>query len=388
MTTTRPMKIPMLDLGAQHAKIGEEIEAAVTGVLRSQQYILGPEVKELETEIADYCGVRHGVGCASGSDALLLALMALEIGEGDEVITTPFSFFATAGSIARVGGAIVFVDIERESFNIDPGLIEKAITRRTKAVIPVHLFGQCANMSPVLETARASRISVIEDAAQAIGAEYEGVRAGGLGDVASFSFYPTKNLGGVGDGGLLTTNDSEIADRLSWLRTHGAKKKYYHDIIGINSRLDSIQAAVLRVKLRFLDEWAQARRANAKRYQALFEASGVLENGNVLLPAETVPGLHVYNQFVLRVADRDNLRSYLQESGVATEIYYPVPLHLQRCFKDLGYKPGDLPESEQASEEALAIPNYPELGVGDQEYIVDCIAEFYSIKRDGVLGKG
>jgi dTDP-4-amino-4,6-dideoxygalactose transaminase len=377
MAPTGKKKIPMLDLAAQHERIGTELERAVLAVMRSQQFILGPEVRELEGEIASYCGVARAVGCASGSDALMLALMALGIGEGDEVITTPFSFFATAGSIVRLGARVVFVDVDHDSFNINPDLIEAAISSKTKAIMPVHLFGQCAKMAKLLEAARANGIAVIEDAAQAIGASYEGTRAGAIGDIGAFSFYPSKNLGGAGDGGILTTNDGEIADKLSWLRAHGARKKYYHDLVGVNSRLDSIQAAILRVKLRYLDDWSRARRENASRYGRLFEEYGLLDSEKVMLPKECVPGVHVYNQFVIRAEDRDNLKSYLQEEGIGTEIYYPVPLHLQECFTALGYKQGDMPEAERASGEALAIPIYPELSAESQEYIVDRIASFY-----------
>ena len=371
------MKIPILDLSVQHEKIAAEIQEAVARVLDSQQFILGPEVRELEREIAPYCQCAEGIGCASGSDALLLALMACGVGPGDEVITTPFSFFATVGSIVRLGARAVFVDIEESTFNIDANRIEAAITERTKAIMPVHLFGQCAEMDRINELARLNSIAVIEDAAQAIGAEYNGRRAGSLGIIGCFSFYPSKNLGGAGDGGLLTTNDPDIADSLRVLRSHGAKKKYYHDRVGINSRLDSLQAAILRVKFRYLDQWAAARRNNAQRYRDLFNQGALVSSGAIRLPAESPGALHVYNQFVIRARERDKLRAFLAERGVGTEVYYPVPLHAQTCFSDMGHRMGDFPESERAAEEVLAIPVYPELSEGAQNYVVETIDSFY-----------
>jgi dTDP-4-amino-4,6-dideoxygalactose transaminase len=371
------MKIPILDLSVQHQEIAGEIGAAVARVLNSQKFILGPEVREFERELAPYCQCAEAVGCASGSDALLLALMACGVGPGDEVITTPFSFFATVGSIVRLGAKAVFVDIDAATFNVDSNRIESAITERTKAIMPVHLFGQCAEMNRINELASQFGIAVIEDAAQAIGAEYRSRRAGSLGAVGCFSFYPSKNLGGAGDGGLLTTNDLEMAETLRVLRAHGAKKKYHHDRVGINSRLDSLQAAILRVKFRYLDQWAHARRANAQRYRELFRDAGLVSSGSIQLPAESESSLHVYNQFVIRARDRDKLRACLAERGVGTEIYYPVPLHMQACFRDLGYQSGDFPESERAADEALAIPIYPELGANAQSYVVETIASFY-----------
>lgn len=370
-------KIPLLDLNTQYQTIATEIEAAVKRVLNSQHFILGPEVRELEQEIAPYCHCSEAIGCASGSDALLLALMACGVGPGDEVITTPFSFFATAGSIVRLGAKTVFVDIDESTFNINPDLIDRAITKQTKAIMPVYLFGQCAEMDAITALAKQHSISVIEDSAQAIGAEYRGRRAGSLGLVGCFSFYPSKNLGGAGDGGMLTTNDPEMAASLRDLRSHGARKKYYHDRVGINSRLDALQAAILRVKFRYLDEWARARRTNAQRYRDLFSDSGLTANGAVRLPAESDSGLHVYNQFVIRARDRDKLRAYLTDHAIGTEIYYPLPLHLQECFKDLGYRAGDFPESERAANETLAIPVYPELTPDAQGRVVETIASFY-----------
>lgn len=370
--------IPMLDLKAQHDRIGEEVLEAVKTVLGSQQFILGPAVRDLEAKLADYCGAEFAVGCASGSDALLLGLMAFDIGAGDEVITTPFTFFATGGSIARLGARPVFIDIDPQTFNIDTGQVEAAITSRTKAIMPVHLFGQCAEMDRINEIASAHGLVVIEDAAQAIGARRDGSRAGTLGDVGAFSFYPSKNLGGAGDGGALTTNNADVAEKLRILRGHGAKKKYYHDMIGINSRLDSIQAAILVVKMKYLDEWAEARRGNAERYRALFNESGLVSAGKVRLPKEDSNGYHIYNQFVVRAEGRDGLRDYLKEKGIGTEIYYPHPLHLQPCFSHLGYEKGSLPHAEAACLEALAIPIYPELEEAGQKHVVDVIASFYA----------
>ena len=371
------MEIPILDLIAQHRQIGDEVEEAVSRVLRDQKLILGPEVRALEQELAPYCQCAEAVGCASGSDAILLALMACEVGPGDEVITTPFSFFATAGSIVRLGARPIFVDIEPGTFNIDANKIEAAINKRTRVIMPVHLFGQCSDIDNINGIANRFNLQVIEDAAQAIGAEYRQRRAGSLGAIGCFSFYPSKNLGGAGDGGLLTANDPGLAESLRILRAHGAKKKYYHDRVGINSRLDSIQATILRVKFRYLDQWSAARRQNAQRYRQLFSDSGLLERNSVKLPAESIDSLHVYNQFVIRARDRDRLKGSLAEKGVGTEIYYPLPLHLQVCFRNLGYNEGDFPEAERAAQQALAIPVYPELDSNAQSYIVDTIATFY-----------
>ncbi len=369
--------VPLLDLGMQHREIAGEIEAAVKQVLESQKYILGPEVAALEREVAEYCQSKYGVGCASGSDALLLSLMAYDIGAGDEVITTPYTFFATLGAIVRLGAKPVLVDIEPEAFNIDVARIEQVVTERTKAIIPIHLFGQCAEMAVINQLAERYNFPVIEDAAQAIGAEYKGQRAGSLGQIACFSFYPSKNLGGVGDGGLLTTSEEEVFTKLKALRAHGAKVKYFHDLVGINSRLDSIQAAILRVKLKYLEVWTELRINNAEQYRRLFLQSGLVEKGVIGLPEELNDRRHIYNQFVIRVRDRDGLRDYLKNRGVGTEIYYPQPMHLQPCFSFLGYQMGDFPESERASKETLAIPIYPELKDSDKEYVVGCINDFY-----------
>ena len=367
----------MLDLKAQYKTLASEIEVAVRKVLESQQLILGPEVKELEKEIAAYCNCEYGVGCASGSDALLLPLMAFGIGRGDEVITTPFTFFATVGSIVRLGATPVFVDIDPQTFNMDVTQLATVVTQRTRAIIPVHLFGQCVEMDVVERLAQQVGAVVIEDAAQAIGAEYQGRRAGSLGDVSAFSFYPSKNLGGAGDAGMMTTNRAELADDLRTLRAHGARKKYYHDRVGVNSRLDSLQAAILRVKFRYLESWAEARRANAVRYEQLFAEKGLELDGLIGLPVVGEGQYHVFNQYVIRAERRDDLRGYLTDCGIGTEIYYPVPMHMQACFEELGHKKGDFIEAERAAEEVLAIPIYPELSLSDQEYIVSTIAQFY-----------
>jgi len=308
----------------------------------------------------------------------LLALMALGVSEGDEVVTTPYTFFATVGSIVRLGAKPVFVDIDPGSYNMNPELLERTITGRTKAIIPIHLFGQCSAISEICDIAAAHGVPIIEDAAQAIGAESHGKRTGSFGLTGCFSFYPSKNLGGAGDGGMLTTSDAEFAQDLRVLSAHGAKKKYYHDFVGLNSRLDSLQAAILRVKLRHLNQWAASRRANAERYRRLFNDAGLVDSGNVGVPVESPGQFHVYNQFVIRVRERDRLKSHMAEKGIGTEIYYPVPMHLQPCFANLGFSEKDYPESVSASRETLAIPIYPELGPDAQEYIVETIAGFVS----------
>ncbi len=378
MNVQKRRTVSLLDLNAHYEKIWDEIQEAVKKVLISKQFILGPEVKELEKEIAQYCQSAYAIGCASGSDAILLALMAVDTGPGDEVITTPYTFFATVGSIVRLGAKPVFVDIEESTFNMDVSKLEQAITEQTKAILPIHLFGQCADMEVINQLATAKSITVIEDAAQAIGAQYQGRRAGSLGTMAAFSFYPSKNLGGAGDGGMLTTDDPSLAEKLKALRAHGAKKKYFHDYVGLNSRLDSMQAAILRVKLNYLDEWAAKRRENSGIYRQLFSQTELLNDGSVKLPVEVQGMFHVYNQFVLFVKDRDGLMAYLREQGIGTEIYYPLPLHLQACFAHLGFQRGDFPVSERASEGSLAIPVYPELCLEDQQYVVDKIAEYYA----------
>ena len=362
------MKVPLLDLKAQYATIREKIRPVVDAVMDSQHFILGPEVAAFEKEAAAYVGAKHAVGCASGTDAILLSLMALGVGPGDEVITTPFTFFATGGCISRVGATPVFVDIEEDTFNIDPAAIRKAVTPRTKAIIPVHLFGQCADMDPILEAAGA--IPVIEDAAQALSAEYKGRKAGVLGTIACFSFFPSKNLGCFGDGGLVTADEPALAEAVATLRVHGGKQKYYHDVIGINSRLDALQAAILRVKLPFLDGWSDGRAANARRYDELFAGA------KAVTPVAKPYARHVYNQYTIRVSDRDGLLAHLQQREVGCAIYYPVPLHLQKCYASLGYKEGDLPVAEKACREVLSIPVYPELSDKMAIHVADSVREF------------
>jgi dTDP-4-amino-4,6-dideoxygalactose transaminase len=372
------MKVPLLDLRAQYEPLRDETLAAVGRVFESQGFVLGREVSALEEEVALYSQARHAVGCANGSDALLLALMALDVKAGDEVVTTPYSFFATAGAVARLGARPVFVDIDPRTYNIDAERVDAAITERTRALMPVHLYGQCAEMDALLTVASRHQISVVEDAAQAIGAEDVGARrAGSLGEIGCFSFYPTKNLGGAGDGGMLTTNEERVAARLRSLRVHGEASKYHHQEIGFNSRLDSLQAAVLRVKLPHLDAWSDARAANAARYRELFADAGLLEE--VELPYEREGVRHIYNQYVVRVRGgrRDALVEHLKSAGIGTEIYYPVPLHLQECFRYLGYQEGDFPEAERAARETLALPVYPELNEVQQRYVVDSVREFF-----------
>ena len=373
------MQVPLLDLNAQYGAIRWEIRTAMERVCDTQNFILGPEVAALEHEIAAFCGAGHAVGVSSGTDALLAALMAAEVGAGDEVLTSPFTFFATAGVIARLGAKPVFVDIEAESFNLDPEGIVGKIGPRTRAIVPVHLFGRCASMDAVMDIARRHGCAVIEDAAQAIGARDEhGRSAGTIGDSGCFSFFPSKNLGAFGDGGMVVTHDAKLADRLRVLRVHGGKPKYYHKLIGGNFRLDALQAAVLRVKLNYLALWTAARRQNAARYRELFSRAGATP---VILPQDT-PG-HIYNQFVIRCAERDSLQRFLRRNGIETEIYYPVPLHLQECFASLGYRQGQFPCAEAAAEQVLALPIYPELSAAQQAYVVDRIGEFYGREGSG-----
>ncbi len=378
------MHIPLLDLKAHHAPIQDEILSAITRVVQSQTFILGQEVVTLEEQIASYCQTKFGIGVSSGTDALLLALMALGIGSNhEEVITTPYSFFATAEVIVRVGAKPVFVDIDSISYAMDPAKIERVITPKTKAIIPVHLYGQCADMKPILDIAQRHELAVIEDAAQALGATYpDGRRTGNMGTVGCFSFFPSKNLGAMGDAGMVVTDDANLADKLRTLRVHGAEHKYYHQLMGGNFRLDAIQAAVLNVKLKYLNDWTHQRARNASRYESLFNNSGLLETDQVQLPTAMyahagIENHHIYNQFVIRAQERDQLRTHLRENGVASEIYYPVPLHLQECFGNLGYHDGDFPEAERASRETLALPIYPELNDEQQTYIVDTIRSFY-----------
>lgn len=371
------MKVPLLDLKAQYEAIKDEVLTATRKLYETQRFILGPEVEKLEKRFAEYCRTKHGVGVSSGTDALLISLMAAGIGPGDEVITSPYTFFATAGSIVRVGATPVFVDIKEDTYNIDPQTITDKITKQTKAIIPVHLYGQCCDMSPILELAHARNIAVIEDAAQAIGAEYkDGRRAGSMGDLACFSFFPSKNLGAFGDGGMVTTSSDTLYEKLNMLRVHGSHPKYYHSIVGGNFRLDELQAAILLVKLPYLDRWTEARQTNAMRYRELFRDEGL--DGLVKLPAEK-EGRHVYNQFVIAVQSRrDELRKSLAEADIGTEVYYPVPLHLQQCFEYLGGKENNFPKAEAAAKKTLALPIYPELTDEQQAYVVQKIKAFYS----------
>jgi len=376
-TGAGPLSVPALDLKAQYRTIRDEIEPVVRQVLESQYFILGPEVAAFEAEAAAYCHAARAVGCSSGSDALLLPLMAIGLGPGDEVVTTPYSFFATAGAIWRTGARPVFVDIEADTYNIDPASIEAAITPRTRAIIPVHLYGQAADMDPINEIARRHKLFVLEDAAQAIGAGYGGKRAGTLGHASAFSFYPSKNLGGFGDAGMVTTDDPALAKQIARLRVHGMEPKYHHHEVGYNARIDALQAAILRVKLRHLDEWTEARRDVADRYRRLFAANGLGEVAT--LPVEKPGHYHVYNQFVIRVPDdaRDPLRDHLAANRVGSEIYYPIPLHLQACFASLGHKPGDFPVAEAAAAGTIALPIYPELTDEALAHVVGSIASFF-----------
>jgi len=367
--------VPLLDLQAQYQPLRQPLLDALTRVADSQRFIGGPDVEAFEREVAAVVDVRHAIGVSSGTDALLAALMALDIGPGDEVVTSTFSFFATAGCIARVGAKPVLVDIDPESFNIDVVAAARACTAQTKALLPVHLFGQSADMSAVMALADECHLNVIEDAAQAIGATDHGGHAGAIGHLGCFSFFPSKNLGGFGDGGLVTTNDDRLAHQVRLLRNHGMEPKYFHKVVGGNFRLDAIQAAVLRVKLPHLARWTEGRRANASRYRQLFHDAGLA--GTVCLPSERPDRHHIYNQCVVRVPDRDGLKRHLDAAGVGTEIYYPVPFHLQECFAGLGYKPGDFPHAEKAAAEVLALPIYPELTLEQQQYVVDQIAAYY-----------
>jgi dTDP-4-amino-4,6-dideoxygalactose transaminase len=388
-----PMQVPLLDLKPQYQALRSEIQAAIQKVCESQSFILGPAVRELESRVAAYSQCRYGIGVSSGTDALLVALMAMEIGAGHEVITTPYTFFATAGTIARTGARPLFCDIDPVSFNLSPAavrlFIEKHCEMRgrelvnrltgnvVKALMPVHLYGQVTDMPAFMDLARRYNLRVIEDAAQAIGAaDAEGKRACSFGDVGCLSFFPTKNLGAFGDAGMCVTNDAALAERIEVLRVHGGKPKYYHSVIGGNFRLDELQAAVLNVKLKHLDAWSAARQRNASYYDEAFIRADL---GNAVETPRAAEGVrHIYNQYVIRARDRDLLRQHLMANGVGTEIYYPVPLHLQQCFSYLGHKPGDFPEAERAAKETLALPIYPELSEAQLQYVVDTIAAFYT----------
>jgi dTDP-4-amino-4,6-dideoxygalactose transaminase len=368
------IEVPLLDLKSQYATIRSEVREAIDRVCESQHFILGPEVQAVEQEVAAFCGARFAVGVSSGTDALLAALMAVSVGHGDEVITTPYSFFATAGVIARLGARPIFVDIDPATFNLNPSAVLEKLSPSIKAILPVHLFGRCTEMEPLLEVGERHGIPIIEDAAQAIGArDHKSRQAGTTGLIGCFSFFPSKNLGAFGDGGMTVTNDEKAADLLRLLRVHGSFPKYHHKIVGGNFRLDALQAAVLRVKLRSLPAWSEARRRNANRYRNLFSETSL---DQVTLPGD-IPG-HIYNQFVVRVPHRDRLRAFLRENGVETEVYYPVPLHLQECFKQLGHRVGDFPHAEAAARESLGLPIYPELTEDQQKYVVNRTAEFYA----------
>ncbi len=375
--------VPLLDMQRQYEPLREAIRGAIDRVCESGRFILGPDCEQLEQGIVAFSGAKHAIGCASGSDALLLALMALDIKPGDEVIVPSFTFFATASAVSRLGATPVFVDIDPVTFNIDPAAILPRISSATKAIIPVHLFGQCADMHAIQAIAAAHGLPVVEDAAQAIGAAFAEQSAGAIGDIGCFSFYPTKNLGGFGDGGMLTTNSDELAERLKLLRAHGMAPRYYHKVVGINSRLDSIQAAVLNVKLPHLNRWAQLRRANAEFYLQLFREHGL--DRALGLPTTAPDRRHVWNQFVVRVPGgrRDALRAHLTAAKVGTEIYYPLGLHEQECFCSLGYQKGSLPHAEQASAEVLALPIFPELRVVEQRAVVSRVAEFFKSRPSG-----
>ncbi|EPR30237.1 Nucleotide-sugar aminotransferase [Geobacillus sp. WSUCF1] len=368
------MNVPMLDLSEQYEQLKPEIMRVLDEVMRSSRFILGDYVKKLEADIAAYSRARHGIGCGNGSDAIHIALQAAGVGPGDEVITTAFTFFATAGSIARAGAKPVFVDIDPVTFNIDPAKIEAAVTEKTKAIIPVHLYGQMADMEAIAAIANRHGLAVIEDAAQAIGAKYNGKCVGELGTAATYSFFPTKNLGAYGDGGMIITNDDELAEKCRVIRVHGSKPKYYHHVLGYNSRLDEMQAAILSVKFPHLDRWTEQRRKHAATYTRLLEeAVGDL----VVTPKEVDGRYHVFHQYTIRAPKRDELQAFLKEQGIATMVYYPLPLHLQPVFASLGYKEGQLPEAEKAAKEALSLPMFPELKEEQQQYVVEKIAEFY-----------
>jgi dTDP-4-amino-4,6-dideoxygalactose transaminase len=383
VTPASTPSVPLLDMKRQYEPLREKILAAVSKVCDSGRYILGPECEELERGVAQFTGARHAIACASGSDAILLALMALGIGPGDEVICPSYTFFATASAVTRLGAEPIFVDIEPATFNIDPKKIDPLVSEKTKAIMPVHLFGQCASMDEIGRVAAKHGLPIIEDACQSIGAAYAGRGAGTLGDIGCFSFYPTKNLGGMGDGGMLTTDRDDLAAKLKLLRAHGMEPRYFHQVVGINSRLDTVQAAVLCVKLPHLDTWARQRQTNAERYITLFNECGL--NKIITLPQTVRAARHVWNQFTIRVPDgqRDALRKHLTVNKIGTEIYYPVPLHEQQCFRSLGYQIGSLPETELAARETLALPIFPELTAAEQKIVVDRIAEFFGIKTGG-----
>ena len=387
------MNVPLLDLTAQYATIRDEVRAVIDEVCESQRFVMGPKVEELEERIAEYSGCRHGVGVSSGTDALLVALMALDVGAEDAVITSPYTFFATGGVISRLGATPVYCDIDADTYNISPErlrtilmedceqksgrLVHKSTGKTVRALMPVHLYGQTADIDALMDIATEFELPLIEDAAQSIGSEYlDGGRAGSKGTIGCISFFPSKNLGAFGDGGMCTTNDDELAEKLAILRLHGGKPKYYHSVVGGNFRLDALQAAVLLVKLGLLDQWTEGRQQNAAFYDGAFAKAGLTDK--ISLPVTRTGGRHIYNQYIIRVPDRDGLRAHLTECSIGTEIYYPVPLHLQECFSDLGYREGDFPESEAAANATLAVPIYPELATEQLQYVVDSIAKYYT----------
>lgn len=381
---TSEIIVPILDLKAQYASIRAEVQAAIERVMESQHFILGPEVEALEKEIAEYCGCKFGIGVSSGTDALLVSLMALDIKPGDEVITSPYSFFATAGSIVRLGARPVFVDIDLDTLNMDASRVEAAVTEHTRLILPVHLAGQMADMDAIMEIAKRRNLYVIEDACQALGADFHGRRAGSIGHLGCFSFFPSKNLGGAGDSGMVVCNDPALADRISLLRNHGHRPKYYNQAVGGNFRMDALQAAILRAKFKYLEGWTAGRQKNAAQYRRLFNEAGLASEDPqrrsqmpVILPKETGWGSHIYHLYQARVQRRNELMAYLKERQVGSEIYYPVPLHLQACFKDLGYAAGTLPNAESAAEETLALPIYPELTEEQIQHVVDAMKAFY-----------
>jgi len=368
------MQVPILDLKAQYATIRDEVTRAISDVCESQVFALGPAVAEFEKNVAAYCGSKHAIGVSSGTDALLVALMALGVGPGDEVITAPFTFFATAGCIVRVGAMPVFVDVDPDSYNIDPAGIEEKITEKTRAIIPVHLFGQLARMKPIMDIARRHNLAVIEDACQAIGASQDGVKAGNFGDCGCFSFYPTKNLGGFGDGGLVTTNSDELAQQIRILRDHGQNPRYFYRVIGGNFRLDGIQGAVLNVKLRYLERWNDTRRRHAGQYDRLFAGSPIK------MPMIDANNVSIYHQYTVTVPERDALQKYLAENGIGSAVFYPKPLHVQDCFEELGYREGDMPVAERLCGDVLSLPMYPELQAEQIEHIAATALKFYAHK--------
>jgi len=370
------MKVPLLDLSRSWKALEKEVLAEVAGVFRENDFILGKRVGELEKEIAAYCRTPHGIACASGTDAILLALRGLGVGAGHEVVTTPFTFFATAGAIWNCGARPVFADIDPAAFNLDPRAAVAAITRRTRAILPVHLFGRCAPLAPILEATSRRGIAVVEDMAQAIGAEHRGLRAGAMGDAGTISFYPSKNLGGAGDGGMIVTVHAELDAWLRKARNHGQAGRYEHHFVGTNSRLDGLQAAVLRAKLRLLDSWSDARARNASRYGEMLKGCP-----GVVLPNPDPDGRHVWNQYTIRCERRDGLKEHLAKQGVGTAVYYPIPLHLQRCFAGLGYREGQFPHSERAAREVLSLPVFPELTEAEQEYVSRRIHEYFGAGR-------